>query len=354
MTSITTALERLGFGPDLADAFEPHAAQGLVPARVAVQHRGTYVVYSEHGELDGEPAGRLRHEEELPTVGDWVAVRPLPGEARATIHAVLPRRTAFSRKTPWTTVREQVLAANVDVVLLVSSLDRDLSLRRLERYLATAWESGCRPAIVLTKLDLCEDAAVRIAEVEAMAFGVPVHAVSGVTGEGLAELEAYLDAGRTIALLGSSGVGKTTLVNRLLGEERLAVAETRASDGRGRHTTTRRELVPLPGGALVLDTPGLKELQLWDADAGVEETFADVAALAANCRFSDCGHDGEPGCAVLLAIRTGELDGARLASYRKLQRELAALHRKQDRRAAADERRRIQAQARQRRRPKRW
>jgi ribosome biogenesis GTPase len=350
-------LEKLGWSTYFEAAFGDFAGDGFVPGRVAVQHRGAYVVWTEAGELWAELAGRLRQDGDyggdLPISGDWVVLRPYPEGSGGTIHAVLPRRTAFSRKEPFKAVREQVLAANVDTVFVVTGLDGDFNLRRLERYLATAWESGAEPAIVLSKADLSPDVEHAVAQVEGVAIGVPIHPVSAVTGEGLDELRTYFAGNRTVALLGSSGVGKSTLINSLLGEEVLATAEVRR-DGRGRHTTTTRELVPLPGGGLVLDTPGMRELQLWDAGEGLGTTFGDVEALFERCRFRDCSHQREPGCAVKRALADGTLDHDRWRSYQKLQRELRALELKQDRSARAEEGRKRRRQARARRHPKRW
>jgi ribosome biogenesis GTPase len=339
-------LTALGWDETRAEQFEPHAAAGLTPGRVAVQHRGAYDVLTEHGELRCDVAGRLYDESaspaDLPAVGDWVAVAARPGESSGTVQAVLPRRTKFSRKTAWQAAEEQVLAANVDVVLIVTSLNEDLNLRRLERYLTLAWESGARPVFVLTKADLAEDVEAAVQAVEAIAFGVPVVAISSVTGAGLDALRSHLGAGVTAALLGSSGVGKSTLVNTFAGEELLATREIR-DDGRGRHTTTRRELIQLPDGSLVIDTPGMREIQLWVADEGLEEAFEDVTELFARCRFSDCSHDSEPGCAVKEAIAERTLSTERWESYLKLQRELAHLERRIDKRAAAEERKRWKA-----------
>ena len=338
------ALQHLGWTDGHTTEFEPHAVEGYLPARVAAQHRGAYILYSELGELRADLAGRLAHEAagpgDLPAVGDWVAIAARPEEGAATIHAVFARRTKFSRKVTLRAAEEQVLAANVDAVFLLMSLNEDFNLRRLERYIATAWESGAAPVIVLTKTDVAPDYALRVLEVEAIAFGVPVHAISNLTGDGLELVRAHLAPGRTIALLGSSGVGKSTLVNTLAGEELLATQPIREGDGEGRHTTTHRQLVLLPGGGLVLDTPGMRELQLWDSADGVSETFSDVEDLAAQCRFTDCAHKTEPGCAVQAAIADGTLPFARWDSYKKLQRELAHLERRLDKRLQSEERKR--------------
>ena len=273
-------LESLGWDASFADEFLPFEHDGLAPARVAVEHRSEYVVYSQHGELRAELTGRLRHDDEHPAVGDWVAVAARADEGRATIHAVLPRRSAFVRKVAWAETKPQVVAANVDVAFVVAGLDLNFNVRRIERYLTLAWESGAQPVVLLTKADLCDDVESRVYEVESVAFGVPVHAVSAPHGDGVDTVRSYVPPGRTAALLGSSGVGKSTLVNALVGAELLAVREIR-EDGRGRHTTSHRQLVPLPEGGLVLDTPGMRELQLWDADSGIEAAFQDLESLAA-------------------------------------------------------------------------
>lgn len=337
----------LGWDETWEDAFEPYAARQLIPARVAVRHHGPCELLTERGPLGGLPSGKLA-DDELPAVGDWVAARPLPGEQKALIEDVLPRRSAFTRKEAWRRTVEQVVAANVDTVFLTSSLGPDLNPRRLERYLVGAWESGAQPAIVLTKADLEPEHADAVLGVEGVAFGVPVHVVSAVSGAGLEELEPYLGRGRTVALLGSSGVGKSTLVNRLAGREVLATREVR-EDGRGRHATTHRELVPLPGGGLLLDTPGMREFQLWAREESLDGTFEDVAALAAECRFNDCAHESEPGCAVLAALADGSLPVERWESYGKLQRELRALEIRRSKRLRSEERRRWRAVARRRR-----
>ena len=335
------ALESIGWDDRLSRLYEP--APGVAPGRVSIQHRGAYDVLTEHGELRCEVVRRLVHEAagpaDLPVVGDWVVVALGAGAGAGTITAVLPRRTRFSRKTAWQAAEEQVLAANIDVVFLVASMNEDLNLRRLERYLILAFESGARPVIVLTKADLHPAPEAALAEVRAIAGDVAVHAISSRTGLGLDAVRALLGPGCTAVLLGSSGVGKSTLVNTLAGEELLATQEIR-EDGRGRHTTTRRELIQLPTGGLVIDTPGIREVQLWVADEGIEEAFEDVTGLFEHCRFSDCAHDREPGCAVRAALAEGTLADDRWESYLKLQAELAVLARKLDKRAASEERKR--------------
>lgn len=331
------ALADLGWEPFFEDQFSAYAAQGYIPARVALQHRDASVVWSEKGELRAVPTGRFAHgaasRADWPVVGDWVAVEPLPGEDRARLHAVLARRGRFARKVPGENTEEQILVANVDTVFLVSGLDGDFNLRRIERYLTTAWDSGADPVIVLNKADLCADAQERQAEVEAVAYGVPVYRLSAAHKQGLEALGGHLRPGGTVALLGSSGVGKSTLVNALAGADVQDTGGVRLDDSRGRHTTTHRELVRLAGGALLVDTPGLRELQLWGDGEDLEQTFEDIEALADQCRFRDCGHQGEPGCAVGAALDGGALDSKRYESYLKLRRELAYLERRQDQKA---------------------
>jgi ribosome biogenesis GTPase / thiamine phosphate phosphatase len=320
---ISERLAGLGWTDEREAEFTVYAERGFEPARVVAEHRGGYYVRGERDDRLAKARGRLRDDElwgGMPAVCDWVAVCDAP-YGGAAIEAVLRRQTKLSRKTPWLKSEEHVLVANIDTVFLVSGLDGDFNVRRLERYLATAWDSGANPVIVLTKLDLLDDVE-KLIRAEEVAMGLPVVAVSNVTGEGLELIDELLAPARTVALIGSSGVGKSTLINRLAGRELMPTNELRR-DGRGRHTTRHRQLLVLRDGALLVDTPGLRELQLYEGD--LDAAFADIAALASRCRFNDCAHDSEPACAVKDAISTGELDPARLASYRKLERELRSI-----------------------------
>lgn len=321
-------LAQLGWNDALAQAFAPHAAAGLEPARVVCELRRNFcAVHTAAGEVLAECGGGFFHHartpDQFPAVGDWVAVRPRPGEPRADLHAVLPRRTKFSRRAAGSEEIEQIVAANVDTVCLVSGLDRNFNPKRIQRFLVAAKESGAEAVIVLNKADLCDDTRAVIREIERLVPGVPVHLTSAETRKGLrAFTAACAQPGRTLAFVGSSGVGKSSLINALLrDDEALPTAEVREKDSKGRHTTTRRELVLTPGGALVIDTPGMRELQLWGVEDGVEEAFPDIAALALRCRFTDCGHANEPGCAVRASLENGELPPLRLAQYQKLQAE---------------------------------
>jgi ribosome biogenesis GTPase len=327
------SLERFGWNSHLESEFAHVCETGLQPARVALADRERFLVWTESGEAEATVSGRLRHRSgDWPVVGDWVAL-----EQGCRIVHVLPRQTAFSRKQPGAVTREQLIAANIDILFVVCGLDGDFNPRRIERYLLLAWESGAKPAVVLNKADVCMDIAKAADRVAEISSGAPVLAVSAREGWGLAALEAHLKPGLTAAFAGSSGAGKSTLVNRLLGREQQNVQEVRASDSRGRHTTVRRELFLAPEGWLLIDTPGLRELQLWAGSDSVDAAFSDIAALAAGCRFRNCRHQGEPGC----GVASSGIDEARLANYTKLQRELAHLDRKLDQRAAQDEKRRI-------------
>ena len=336
-------LETLGWDAAWDDAFAAHRQSGHEPARVSIPHRGgAYDVLTSDGEVRAQLPGRSRKTSspELPVVGDWVALATEGGVP--TIDAVLPRRTKLSRRAahdPGADVtREQVVAANVDLVFVTASLADELNTRLLERYLTLAWESGAQPAILLTKADLGRDLERREREVAAIAGEVPVVGVSVRSGVGVDRVRSLLGAGVTGALLGPSGVGKSTLVNALLGTELLDTGPV-AEDGAGRHTTTRRQLVVLPSGGIVVDNPGIRELHLWLAADGLDETFADILTLAAQCRFADCSHDSEPGCAIQEALATGVVLPERWSSYRELERELAELEERVARRERSRARR---------------
>jgi ribosome biogenesis GTPase len=356
-------LQDLGWDDDIARRFEPFAAQRDVqPGRVLIEFNHIYRVATgpasaghdeddrsvrlqpDVQEIEATLAGRLKHQAarraDLPAVGDWVAVRVRKSEEGGAIVGVVPRRTKFSRQMAGQVTGEQVVAANADVVFIVMALDGDFSLRRLERYLLMTRESGASPVILLTKPDMCDDPAARVAEVVTLAGDVPVHLLNPRAGEGLAPLSAYLTAGKTGALLGSSGVGKSTIINRLVGNEARKTLEVREHDATGRHATVHRELVVLPGGGLIIDTPGMRELQLWDVGEAMRETFDDIDALAADCKFGNCRHRDEPRCAVKQAVTDGRLTQDRYDSYHKLQQEVAYLERQQDERAQIDEKRR--------------
>src|SRR5438093_4018978 len=332
--SITGALTGWGWNSYFEACWQCGGWKTAVPARVIAQQRKFWCVAGEFGERSAEASGKLRlaadEGADWPAVGDWVAAELHDPSTTAVIQEVLARRSKFVRKSPGKRIEEQVIAANVDTALLVSALDDDFNPRRVERYLAQCWESGAGPVIVLNKADACEGAREKAAEMERVAIGIPVCVVSARTGKGFGELDGFLKPGHTLVLLGSSGVGKSTIANRLLGQAVQEVQPVRESDSRGRHTTTSRELFVLPGGALLMDTPGLREMQLWDAEKGVAQTFADIDSLAAQCRFGDCRHEGEPGCAVQAALDAGTLDRGRLENRRKLLREREFLRRKVD------------------------
>jgi len=332
-------LEQIGADARVRELFGPHRADGTELGRVSFAVHEQYRVYCETGECEAAPTGRLRWDGALPAVGDWVAARRVDREF-VWIEAVLPRRTQFSRRVAGRAVAEQVIAANIDVAAVVCGLDGDFNLRRLERYLVLAAASGAEPLVVLNKADLCAELGQRVAAVTSLA---PAAYLVVLSARETVEPLRPLVAGRTVALLGSSGAGKSTIVNALVGAERQATAEVRTADSRGRHTTTSRMLIPLPGGGAIVDNPGMRELQLWAAEDSLDEVFGEIAALAAQCRFRDCTHAAEPGCAVRAALESGGLDPARWPAYRKLEAELRHQRIEQDVHAKAEQKKKWKA-----------
>ncbi len=341
----TLTLEDYGWDSTLAEDFAPLAAEGFEAGRVSLQHNKIYMVYTAAGETWAEATGRLRYHAreagDLPAVGDWVAVRRVGEEDKAKIYEILPRRSKFSRKAAGRETQEQIVAANVDTVFLVTGLDNDFNPRRIERYLIMAWESGAEPVVVLNKADLVEDAEEKKREIELVAPGAPVLLLSAKRGEGIEQLLPFTGRGRTVALMGSSGVGKSTLVNRLLGSDVQRTQEVRAGDERGKHTTTHRELFVIPSGGILLDTPGMRELQLLVSERGLRETFDEIEEVTLRCRFSDCRHENEPGCAIRDALAEGTLDAERYRNYLKMQAEMRQLETRQDQRKSQEEKSRV-------------
>lgn len=339
---MSSRLETYGWNDRFAAAFAEIAAPGRIPARVVLEHTHIYRVATEEGETLARVSGRLRHRaderSDFPGVGDWVVLEPVAdGDAR--IHAVLPRVSRFSRRAAGDVTEEQIVAANIDVVFLVGGLDRDFNPRRLERYLVVGWESGATPVVLLNKSDLVDAPEQFAGEVRAIAPGVEVHAVSARHPETLDVVRQYLSVGRTAALLGSSGVGKSTIVNRLVGFDLLRTRDVRMTDSRGRHTSTARQMVLLESGGILIDTPGMRELQLWESGDALGDTFTDIASLAESCRFRDCRHLQEPGCAVRAAVGSGALPDVRLESFQKLAAERAHQERQLDARALIEDKR---------------
>jgi len=327
-------IQDLGWNAYFAAQWKAEERAASSPARVVAQQRGLWRLCGEFEECWAEPSGRLRLAAhaggDWPAVGDWVAAENCSSGATGIIQSVLARRSKFSRQEAGKRIAEQVIAANVDHAVVVAGLDGDFNPRRIERYLAQCWESGARAMIVLNKADQCVEQREYVRAIETVAMGAPFFVLSARTGTGMDDFEASLPNGETVVFLGSSGVGKSTLLNRLLRRETQATRPVRKGDSRGRHTTTTRELFVLPNGALVIDTPGLRELQLWEADEGVLQTFGEIADLAARCKFRNCSHQGEPDCAVAAALQSGSLPPQRLANMRKLQREQEFVLRKTD------------------------
>lgn len=337
-------LETLGWNSEWEERFAHFRDEGLRPARVAIEDKHRYVVLGPDGELSGQVSGKFLHQtssaSELPKVGDWVAISPIPDEAKAIIHHVLPRRTKLSRKVPGPETEEQVLVTNVDIAFVVHALDRTFRPGLLQRHLVTVLEGGAKPVVVLNKADLCENILGKIADAEKIAGEAPVLAVSAKTGQAMESLAQLIRPGETVVFIGSSGVGKSSLINQLYGDEIQATTEVRESDSKGRHTTTWRELILLPRGGLVIDTPGMREFQMWMAGEGIHDAFSDIEALSVQCHFRDCSHTVEKRCAVLEAVAAGTLPRERYDSYLKLRREVQFLEQAQHKYAQLQRKRR--------------
>jgi len=333
-------MRRLGWDEHFEAAAADFAGRGWSYGRVAIENRELYLVLTAAGARQAEVSGRFMFDAETPAdypkVGDWVAVTEFPDEEKAIIHALLPRRTVLSRNAAGRRTEEQVLAANIDTIFIVQGLDSDFNVRRLERQAVMARESGAVPVVVLNKADLSPNPAVPLAEVREAFPGLEALAVSALSESGLDNLRKRLKPGQTHVLIGSSGVGKSTLINKLIGRDVLATAPVREDDSKGRHTTARRQLLILPGGALLIDTPGVREFQLWESTNAVGEVFGDIAALAVGCRFADCSHIREAGCAVLAALEAGALPTERYQSWLKIRKELAFLETKRKEKPGSD------------------
>ncbi|MBN2239671.1 MAG: ribosome small subunit-dependent GTPase A [Dehalococcoidales bacterium] len=326
------SLVRLGWDSFFETHYNDNKVPGGIPCRVTSEFKNSYRIIGNDGEFPATLSGRLLYNLTggYPAVGDWVVAVPFPDGEQAIIHAVLPRKSSFSRMAAGK-FEEQVAAANIDTAFLVTALDgSNYNLRRIERYLTLAWRSGASPVLVLNKADLCDDVDTYLREAESIGMGVPVYAVSAIERTGLDNLKEHLQTGQTVVFLGSSGVGKSAIINALLGQELQETGEIRAFDNKGRHTTTRRELIVLPDGGMVIDTPGMRVIGLWGSKDDLQESFEDIEMLAAGCRFVDCRHDSEPGCAVKEALKTGELDAGRYRNYQKLQKELHFVAMKED------------------------
>ena len=336
-------LRELGWNRFFEEHFSELEHKGLVPARVVREHKHIYQVYTEQGPRPAELAGKIgydaRTKADFPTVGDWVAVKLIPNEEKVVIQQILPRKSKFTRKSVSRTDEEQIIAANIETVFLVTGLDGDFNLRRIERYLVLAWDSGARPAVILNKIDLCDDVEYCISQIKFIAPEVPILPICAKDGRGIEALFEFLGSGKTVSLLGSSGVGKSTIINTILGIERQAVAPVREDDSRGRHTTTYRELILLPEGGAVIDNPGMRQLHVWaEQDESISRAFEDIESIAENCKFRDCTHEHEPGCAVLEALEKGDIDYERVENFKKLKEELKLLEARQEQNLKAKER----------------
>jgi ribosome biogenesis GTPase / thiamine phosphate phosphatase len=337
--SIINNLYNLGFSKTLAKEFEIFEKDYSV-GRVCAEYKNMYKILTEDKEILGTISGKLNYQAlgriDYPAVGDWVVIDKISnGSDRTIIHKILSRKSKFSRKVAGNVIEEQIMAVNIDILFICMSLNNDFNLRRIERYTTMAWESGAVPVVLLTKADLCSDVYEKVGAVESVAIGIDIKVVSSLEDTGIDLVKSYLYEGKTAAFLGSSGVGKSTLINKLLGNDVLATKEVREGDDRGRHTTTHRELFLLPDGGIVIDTPGMREFQILDAVEGIDSSFEDILELAAQCRFSDCTHNSEPGCVVRKSLEDGALSEARFENYLKLKKEAEYIARKTDKAAAS-------------------
>jgi ribosome biogenesis GTPase len=325
-------LYQLGWDSEFQKHFLNSGRSDCIPARVAEESKEHYKVFSEQGEFLAQITGKIRFQagsrSDFPAVGDWVLIKPRPNETRATIETILPRKTMLIRKIAGKDLQEQVIAANIDTIFIVMSLNQDWNLRRLERYLSIGWESGSQPVVLLNKADLCENPEAYVQSASSIALSAPILALSALTGNGIEPLTGYITRGRTAAFIGSSGVGKSTIINALIGQAAQRTQPILDVDDRGRHTTTSRQMILLPHGGVVIDTPGMREIGMWESGIGISQTFEDIEEFAVNCRFRDCSHSGEPGCAVLESIEKGDLNVERLNNYHKLKAELRFIERK--------------------------
>ncbi len=339
-------LKKYGWNDFFEEEFGDYKNKGFSAGRVSIEHKSQYVLYTEFGELTAEVSGKMHFngasKDDFPAVGDWVVIRPIinNNEKKAIIEHVLPRQSKFSRKAAGSKTDEQIVSSNIDVVFIMSSLNQDINLRRIERYLTLAWENEVTPVIVLSKADLCEDLEEKLALVEGISFNTKTHVISAAENTGVDELDQYFENNNTVAVIGSSGVGKSTLINRLSDWTKMKVSDISLYKDKGRHTTSHRELILLPTGGMIIDTPGMREIQLWEGGEGVTETFSDIEKFMGECKFSDCKHDTEPGCAIKRAIKSGEIDEDRYHSYLKLQREVNYFERRQNKKAALEEKKR--------------